>query len=366
MTPERPRTPLLRIQEPPERDSDPAIARLARRLPCVGGRGLRLPAPRVVLPGLALDAPLRFAASDSAPRRNERPRPTARRSPAPRRATRRRRPPTRRRRGRRLSAARGPSRPRPLAPPKPAIRPSAPRPGPTSSRRWCRQPARQQGPLRRVQLTPVHVHRHHPRRHVRPALQLANLRRDTGGRTRSDPVPERPGSARFRTTRPHGSVLPSGSGDRPSPGRPCQGSSFVERPGSLGRDHNQRAVSRARLRRPRDVLRGRKRPPVTGDPPTTSTGRASPDDPWPAGSPANTSGSSFVERLGLPGRDHDQRAVSRARLRRPCDVSRGRKRPAITGDPPATSTGRVPPDDPARRVRDPQGSDGGNPNGGAT
>ena len=252
--------------------------------------------------------------SDSAPRRNERPRPTARRSPAPRRATRRRRPPTRRRRGRRHSAARGPSRPRPLAPPKPAIRPSAPRPGPTSSRRWCRQPARQQGPLRRVQLTPVHVHRHHPRRHVRPALQLANLRRDTGGRTRSDPVTERPGSARFRTTRPHGSVLPSGSGDRPSPGRPCQGSSFVERPGSLGRDHNQRAVSRARLRRPRDVLRGRKRPPVTGDPPTTSTGRASPDDPWPAGSPANTSGSSFVERLGLPGRDHDQRAVSRARL----------------------------------------------------
>ena len=305
--------------------------------------------------------------SDSAPRRNERPRPTARRSPAPRRATRRRRPPTRRRRGRRHSAARGPSRPRPLAPPKPAIRPSAPRPGPTSSRRWCRQPARQQGPLRRVQLTPVHVHRHHPRRHVRPALQLANLRRDTGGRTRSDPVTERPGSARFRTTRPHGSVLPSGSGDRPSPGRPCQGSSFVERPGSLGRDHNQRAVSRARLRRPRDVLRGRKRPPVTGDPPTTSTGRASPDDPWPAPGHRPTrqgraSSNDLACRVAIT-----TRGLFLARAFDDPATSRG-----VGSDRPSPATRR-----PRRRVEfrrttrpagfgTHKGAMGGNPNGGAT
>ena len=44
-------------------------------------------------------------------------------------------------------------------------------------------------PLRRIQMTPAHVHRHHPRRHVGPALQLADLRDDTGGRTRPDRVP---------------------------------------------------------------------------------------------------------------------------------------------------------------------------------
>ena len=93
-------------------------------------------------------------------------------------ATRTRRSPTRRSRGRRPSTARGPSRPRRPGPPRPAIRPSARRPGSTSPRRSGRsgQPARQQGPLRRVQVTPLHVHRHHPRRHVGPALQLKDLR----------------------------------------------------------------------------------------------------------------------------------------------------------------------------------------------
>ena len=38
-------------------------------------------------------------------------------------------------------------------------------------------------------MTPVHVHRHHPRRHVCPARQLAELRDDTSGRARPDPVP---------------------------------------------------------------------------------------------------------------------------------------------------------------------------------
>ena len=53
-----PRTRLLGIHELPERDPAAAIARLARRLPCVGGHGLRLPAPRVLLPGLVLDTAL--------------------------------------------------------------------------------------------------------------------------------------------------------------------------------------------------------------------------------------------------------------------------------------------------------------------
>ena len=48
------------------------------------------------------------------------------------------------------------------------------------------QPARHQGPPRRVQVALVHVHRHHPRRHVGPALQLPD---DTGSRARSNPVP---------------------------------------------------------------------------------------------------------------------------------------------------------------------------------
>ena len=92
-----------------------------------------------------------------------------------------------------------------------------------------------------------------------------------------------------------------------STGRRDQGSSIVERPGSPGRDHDQRAVSHAHPRRPRDVLRGRKRPTINGDPPTTSAGRVPPGRPWPAGSgPHNHA----IGRPGLPGRDHDQRAVS--------------------------------------------------------
>ena len=47
-------------------------------------------------------------------------------------------------------------------------------------------------PLRRVQVVPVHVHRRHPRRHVGPALQLADLRTTPAAahaRTRFRPSP---------------------------------------------------------------------------------------------------------------------------------------------------------------------------------